>query len=596
MTLFHTLWTDSRPQMAVFVAATVAAASVLVLVALAPDGAHSSPPAAAGSTSAEGDVLFWSRSTSFGKPTYADGPPFSIVKASAAKPSLVATVLAATYHPAPYSSVYDPEVSPDGTRLAYIKRADTTRSLEVRNLATGSTTVLVRQVDGAVDYSELREPTWSPDGETIAYVNHWADVNRNAEVRAVEAAGGPVRMVDPSSVAAAWRPDGRLTVARIDPVDGTPTGLWITGTTPDDAVLIPGSAGAREHAWSPDGTQVAFNRYGPPPESSIETLPAGGGTPTVINNGDDDSAPAWSSDGQRVYFKQGSGGGHGDDPSWIMQVPRTGGTATTVASGGQNFTVSVSATVPAPVSSKSHDLTGDGYADVIGRMPNGDLRVYLGTRLGLTGSRVVGIGWSGMTAIFTPGDFDGDGHLDVIGRLPNGDLRLYTGLAGGPPGSRIIGTGWNGLTAVFSPGDFTSDGHPDVIARMPNGDLRLYYGTGTRLSGSRVIGTGWNGSTAVFSPGDFTADGHPDVIARMPNGDLRVYFGTGTTLSGSAVIGTGWNGLSALFSPGDYNLDGRPDVIGRISNGDLLVYYGTGTRLSGYHVIGTTWKGINPIL
>lgn len=588
MRVFSTLRTAStRPRtMRLAAVATVATAAALALVTSDPASAGAATSAVAPSSRAAGDVLFWSRLTDS-----RDG--HSIVKASAAAPSLIATVLAGSSA----ASFSGPEVSPDGTKLAYIRDSYPTTSLEVRDLGTGSTTVLASRTGDppAEIIYHLKEPTWSPSGDTIAYI----DTTNNAccefpVAKVVPSAGGASRTVQEWAHSAAWRPDGRLTVARRDP-GTTATGLWVTGATPNDAVIIPGSDRAEDHAWSPDGTQVAFTRPDSRFESvSLETLPAAGGTATVIvpANGDFIATPAWSSDGQRIYFTAASD----YYSSHIKQVPRTGGAVSAVVTGGRNVSPSVAPKVAAPVPSRSHDFNGDGYADVIGRMSNGDLRLYYGNGLRLSGYRRIGTGWSGMTAIFTPGDFDGDGHPDVIGRMPNGDLRLYTGVGGGPAGSRVIGTGWNGLSAVFSPGDFTGDGHPDVIARMPNGDLRLYFGTGVRLSGYRVIGIGWNGITAVFSPGDFNGDNRPDVIGRSSSGDLRVYYGTGTTLSGSAVIGIGWNGLSALFSPGDFNLDGLPDVIGRISNGDLRVYYGNGTRLSGYRVIGTGWNSVNPLL
>ena len=57
-------------------------------------------------------MLFWSRSLN---PTY--NPDNSIVKASAAAPSVVATVLLGSAD----ASFHDPEVSPDGTKLAYMR-------------------------------------------------------------------------------------------------------------------------------------------------------------------------------------------------------------------------------------------------------------------------------------------------------------------------------------------------------------------------------------------------------------------------------------------------------------------------------------------
>ncbi len=586
-------------------AVTVAATSALVLGASGPASAGGTTAAVARSTVAAGDVLFWARTNAC--ECYSPFAGYSIVKASAAAPSVVATVLAGSGSPFPSLDFSGPEVSPDGGRLAYVKGilqdSVRTTTLEVRDLATGSTTVLARETDADGNEHLLSEPTWSPNGDTIAYVRQVVVSQSPVEVKVVATSGGPSRTVQDMAFAPAWRPDGKLTVARLDPQGSyVTTGLWITGATPTDSVLIPGSEGAGDHAWSPDGTKVAFAKLDRVGDSTIATLPAAGGTATTIVpfNQKRDSAPAWSSDGQRVYFTQEELFPGGGAPVQIMRVASTGGLVSTVASdGGYNVSPSVTTKVAAPVPSRSDDFNGDGYADVIGRSAaSGDLRLYFGNGLALSGFRVIGTGWSSVTAVFSPGDFNGDGHPDVIGRMSNGDLRLYFGTGTGLSGFRVIGTGWGGFSAVFSPGDFNGDGHPDVIGRTSTGDLRLCLGNGTTLlSGFTVIGTRWAGFSAVFSPSDFNGDGHPDVIGRASStGDLRLYFGTGTTLSGFAVIGIGWSGLSALFSPGDFNLDGKPDVIGRISNGDLRVYYGNGSRLSGYRVIGIGWNGINAIL
>ncbi|MEP7021713.1 MAG: FG-GAP-like repeat-containing protein, partial [Pseudonocardiales bacterium] len=379
---------------------------------------------------------------------------YSIVKASAAAPTLIATVLASPVSPAAPADFSGPEVSPDGTKLAYIKNsAAPTTSLEVRDLATGSTTVLAAETSNDLTEFKLSEPTWSPDGNTIAYVDNASTFGApDPTVKVVAATGGTPRSVERPAVAAAWRPDGTLTVARLDQTRNT-TSLWITGATPTDAVLIPGSAGAGDHAWSPDGTQVAFSKFlsgndgsvlPPLGPASIATLPAAGGTATVIVPGANscNMTPAWSSDGQRVYFtKIGDGVCGTYAPSEIRRVPRTGGAVSTVVTGGYNFSLSVTTKAAAPVPSRSHDFNGDGYADVIGRTSTGDLRLYFGNGTGLSGYRVIGVGWGGMTAVFTPGDFNGDGHPDVIGRTSAGDLRLYFGTGSTLSGSARIGIG-----------------------------------------------------------------------------------------------------------------------------------------------------------
>ncbi len=523
-------------------AATLIAAAIGLLLTSAPAGASTPAPAPAGAgltSVVAADVLFWSR-----RPN-ADTSPTSIVKASAAAPALIATVIAGS----------DPEVSPDGSKLVYVRGGDT-KAIEVRDLATGSTRVLASHTDGPVPptgvlyYYGLFEPTWSPDGTTIAYVDTRSQNDEYAEVRTVPATGGTIRTVDPASIAAAWRPDGKLTVARLTSRTQPTTGLWVTGAAPADAVLIPGSAGAREHAWSPDGSQVVFSSYDFVSPSSLEILPAAGGTPTVLVPSTfqyDNVTPAWSSDGQQIYFSQADAG-QPNPAARIMRIARTGGPLTTVVTGGANYSVSVTTKVAPPVASRSHDFNGDGYADVVGRRTTGELRVYFGNGLALSGSQAIGAGWGGMTAIFSPGDYNGDGRPDVIGRTSTGDLRLYFGTTtGGLSGYRVIGVGWGGFNALFSPGDFNGDGKPDVIGRTTTGDLRLYYGTGTALSGYSVIGRGWSGFNALLSPGDFNNDGKPDVIGRTSTGDLRVYYGYGNNLSGYRVIGTGFNGLNPLF-------------------------------------------------
>ena len=143
------------------------------------------------------------------------------------------------------------------------------------------------------------------------------------------------------------------------------------------------------------------------------------------------------------------------------------------------------------------DFTGDGRSDILGVARNGDLYLFRGNGLGrFSGSAVkIGVGWGGFVKLFSPRDFTGDGKADIVGVLGNGDLYLYRGNGLGKfLGSGVrIGTGWAGFRTLFSPGDFTGDGRSDMIGVLANGDMYLYRGNGLgRFTGSGVrIGTGW---------------------------------------------------------------------------------------------------------
>ncbi len=250
--------------------------------------------------------------------------------------------------------------------------------------------------------------------------------------------------------------------------------------------------------------------------------------------------------------------------------------------------------VPPPASGW-HDFTGDGHPDILGRTSTGELRLYYGNGTDLVGSRVIGIGWQSLTAVFCPGDFNGDGHPDVIARTSTGELWVYYWDGLQFSGRSRIGIGWNSITALFSAGDFTRDGHADIMARTSTGELRLYYGNGSGLVGYRVVGKGWNVLTAVFTPGDLNGDGYADVIARTSTGDLWAYYWNGLQFTGRARIGVGWASITSVSSVGDFNGDGHPDVLGRTSTGELRLYYGTSTGLAGARRIGIGWGTMTAI-
>jgi Tol biopolymer transport system component len=130
----------------------------------------------------------------------------------------------------------------------------------------------------------LSKLSWSPDGKSIAY---------------------------------AW---GTLTI--IDVVlneDGEPV-------AENERVLI-ATDSAYHPAWSPDGSTIAYTHTGSYGPQELYTVPAAGGTPTVVCPGMCGSAPSWSPDGTQLAFI-------GSDTT-LRVITLAGGQVTTLIPPGQ---------------------------------------------------------------------------------------------------------------------------------------------------------------------------------------------------------------------------------------------------------------------
>lgn len=81
-------------------------------------------------------------------------------------------------------------------------------------------------------------------------------------------------------------------------------------------------------AWSPDGTEIAFDRYDDETQvSNIFVVPAAGGTATELSSdatdpGVSDWEPAWSPDGSRILFVSDRPSTFGSN-LWVMQADGT---------------------------------------------------------------------------------------------------------------------------------------------------------------------------------------------------------------------------------------------------------------------------------
>lgn len=191
----------------------------------------------------------------------------------------------------------DPQISPDGRKIAYVRRSfdimsDRARSnIWIVDVASGEHRPLL---SGAASFSS---PRWSPDGKRLAYVSasegsaqiyiRWMDTAATARVTNVSQGPGGLT----------WSPDGRqLAFSMFVPGEGKPFASM--PTAPDGAKWAAKPVVIDRLNYRGDGQGYAEQGF-----SHVFTVPAEGGTPRQVTTGAFDYGGAfdWSRDGRTLY-------------------------------------------------------------------------------------------------------------------------------------------------------------------------------------------------------------------------------------------------------------------------------------------------------
>lgn len=191
----------------------------------------------------------------------------------------------------------DPQISPDGRRIAYVRRSfdimsDRARSnIWIVDVATGEHRPLL---SGAASYSS---PRWSADGRRLAYVSasegsaqiyiRWMDTGATARVTNVSQRPGGL----------SWAPDGKqLAFAMFVPREGKPFASM--PAAPEGAKWAAKPVVIDRLNYRGDG-----QGYAEQGNTHVFTVPAEGGTPRQMSSGafDYGSAFDWSRDGRTLY-------------------------------------------------------------------------------------------------------------------------------------------------------------------------------------------------------------------------------------------------------------------------------------------------------
>lgn len=245
-----------------------------------------------------------------------------------------------------------------------------------------------------------------------------------------------------------------------------------------------------------------------------------------------------------------------------------------------------------------HDLGGYSYGELFTFDSSGVLTAHGTTGKGTFDFKHSASGWPTGTTVIPFGDLGADRCAELLVRMPNGELRRYAGNCGWSygPSHASLGTGWNAYNVLTAPGDLTGDGRTDLLARKTStGDMYLFAdnGRGSLKAGVKV-GSAWKGYTRVVGAGDLTGDGFGDVLARDTAGTLWRYDGAGDgTLKARVKVLTQWGATyNAVVGVGDITGDGRNDLVVRDTAGNLYRNPGLGNGTFAPRVkIGSGWQG-----
>ena len=225
-------------------------------------------------------------------------------------------------------SSMSPAWSPDGTTLAFISDRTDKRQVYLISPQGGEAQALTALEDGVNNFA------WAPDGKTIAYTatepktttvkdreKKYGEFlvaeqdHRMTHLFSIDVASRATRTLTSGAFTVGsftWSPDGRSIAFdhRVNPALANGGSADISIVTVADAKvrpLVTQNGPDANPVWSPDGSRIAFQTSMANPaymysNSVIASVPAAGGTPTVLTASfdEDPQIVAWHSSG--LYF------------------------------------------------------------------------------------------------------------------------------------------------------------------------------------------------------------------------------------------------------------------------------------------------------
>ena len=192
----------------------------------------------------------------------------------------------------------DPQISPDGSRIVYVRRGSDIMTDRAR------TSLWIMNFDGS-DHrpltdgtSSVSSPRWSPDGNRLMYVSNedgssqlfvrWMDTGQTAELTNVTESAGSYT----------WSPDGKWIAMT----------MFVDGESPRPAAMPARPEGANWAAPPVVIEKLSYRSDGrgyiPDGNTHLFVLPAEGGTPRQVTSGpyNHGGTPSWTPDSGTLVF------------------------------------------------------------------------------------------------------------------------------------------------------------------------------------------------------------------------------------------------------------------------------------------------------